>query len=394
MAHEYIELGGGRQASVGNDFKQKIQKLVRKHSPDASSGKSFQEIEQELCKHSYLAWDEWGSAMHQAAAKRYHHCLQVLNELSPRLDKLSIVGIDGTTGQAALTADKLRGRPISLLEVAPNWLLVEVPRHPTGGSGRLKIQYWLYERGASTIELLRPVENVVKVPFNNPLRQDATGVWKSASEERDSFLQLVEALLGPAARHEVEKLTDFQLILLSTPGNAILDECEKRTGHPYRIEKAKQAKIAADRYTKKFGPRTRNPGGVSINATRGATLHTLEANHFLKQLAGEISDYLATNYSSLGCRKASDVTVELKTKESPACFEIHLHNCQFPLRISMKGYAMEICDFINAPESATLDVKRRGTLDEFDLAVIVPDGHECDVQMFVSWLMPKFRCTE
>ena len=57
----------------------------------------------------------------------------------------------------------------------------------------------------------------------------------------------------------------------------------------------------------------------------------------------------------------------------------------------MAGYAMEISDFVNTPESATLDVKRHGSSDDFDVAVIMADKQRCDIPAFVTRLITKLR---
>ena len=104
-------------------------------------------------EHRYLLPDPAGEAERAHQREQYERCKGMLEGLKERRVRETIkqLGLEGTTGQASLTVERLSDRPVRLPDLSDDWLLVALERHPPGA---ILVHHWLYSRRRATVHLL------------------------------------------------------------------------------------------------------------------------------------------------------------------------------------------------------------------------------------------------
>lgn len=380
MSHEFIELGNGQYACVEPLFRGRIQQVVEKSGTLGAVDKL--EAIEKICADQYLKWDAWEAMLQRDNRERYKRCRELFREFIGELEagNIELKGLEGTTGKTAVTAKQLRDREIPLLDVAPGWLLIQVFRHPSGGKGRpVSEHFWLYDSHNKTAELLRPIRRSLKKNFDNPLKQDEAGNWHEFTERKE-FLQLVEDLIGEGGRKKIEKITEFQPILLSSPEKIILEQCNERTGVDYNELRKTRVSALQKRYEKKHGKlESGSPRRLSINTSKDFKVNTLNVNYFFSKLVREASEYFS---------KTGDGLTTLENERPPE-FHIIFKSANRHLRISLDQYKIKVYRDSELLKEATLEVKLTAELDdEYDLEAITmkPEGNKLSIHDFFSWL--------
>jgi hypothetical protein len=160
---------GAWRVFADTDFRLLIKKLAQRRY--RSQDDQVRMVAAALEAHQYLIFDPRIVAERRYEVQRLAECRVLLRDLVAGLNDGSVrsEGIEGATGQAALTPDKLRGHGLRMLNVGDAFLLLRLDRHPTGGRGAMLAQYWLYSRQAATVTLLAHREDVPHVNFHATL---------------------------------------------------------------------------------------------------------------------------------------------------------------------------------------------------------------------------------
>jgi hypothetical protein len=307
MAHEVLALGDGHHAYIDRALQQKIKELVKRHWTPGTGG-TVEEVQNETLVHPYLRLDEWAAAADRERLDRWKRSEKTLAGFKERLDngEIELRGIQGTSGQTAITVDKLESRTVPHLDVAPDHLLIGVERHPQG-SEIVQDHYWLYSQKQKWAELLRPISNVVKAKLNNPLIQEASGQWSTLGGPRDEFYRLVESKLGQDALKDFKRLTTFQLLPIVWPSDEILKACKRLTGFDFSANERKLRAEAETRYVKKYGPKKQWQSGLELFFGKGFHLHMITPGQLFRQFTQEVESYIAVyNFEH---KVTQDVTV-------------------------------------------------------------------------------------
>jgi len=234
--------------------------VQRRHgSTSLEPGKS---VAQRILEHPYVLNDAAGSAKEAARHARYQRCKKMLAGLIERLKRGEIqqLGLEGTTGQSTLTVERLTDRPVKLLDLHPDWLLLALERHPFGNDKHVLVHHWLYSKRAATVELV-DVDEIERVEPGTVQIQAGDGTWHPPSEqaERD-FYSTVAALLGDDAVRALQRLAARAETWLCAHSDDLIARCEAISGIPYRTEEAARIAASEAQYRSKYGESQLPPG--------------------------------------------------------------------------------------------------------------------------------------
>ena len=212
-----------------------------------------------LLGHPYLLPDPAGEAERTHQRERYERCKGMLEGLKERLARGTIkqLGLEGTTGQASLTVERLSNRPVRLLDLSDDWLLVALERHP---QGTILVHHWLYSRRRATVHLLHVAEVVYVRPEAIKV-QRGDGPWtEPGSALEDDFNRRAKSLLGEAAMASLRRLVLSQDSGVCGEDEEVIAQCEEISGIPYRTQEAERRQARESGYRRKYGPPTLPPG--------------------------------------------------------------------------------------------------------------------------------------
>src|ERR1035438_486314 len=293
MPHEVLALGDGYHAYIDRAIQEKIKQLVKRYWTPMTGG-SIEQVQDEILARPYLRLDEWAAVAYRERLDRWKRAEQTLAGFKQRLAKgeIDLRGVEGTTGQTAITVEKLQGRAVPHLDVAPAFLLIELERHPKG-SETVQDHYWLYSQKQRWAELLRPIDDVKKLKLNNPLSQDPSGDWHPMDRLRGEFYRLVESRFGHDARNDFKRVTTFQLLQIASPSSEILAECQRLTGFDCLANERRLSTDAETRYEKKYGPKKTWQPGYELFASKGIHLHTVPMEPLFRQFTDDVKACIA-----------------------------------------------------------------------------------------------------
>jgi len=239
------------------------QRVQRRYSKPADRAKRAAVLG-EIMAHRYVLRDSWSAAEERHRVARAERCLQLLEGLRIRLERgeTRYEGLEDATGRPRLGPAQLRDHSLRLLDLSPDWLLVSVARHPEGGSGAVRRQYWLYDRHGRVLHLLH-AETVARMTDGGWKVQKGTGPWRDPDDaaERD-FLDTLARLLGPEAC-DVVRLSSVPADRLAHPPPEVLTECQRISGIDYPAEEAARSERRERGYRERYGPRQK--GLLSIS---------------------------------------------------------------------------------------------------------------------------------
>ncbi len=257
--------GGAYRALATGHLRTLIHRLAR--SPlRPSRTESPQVVAERLLAHPYLVHDPWHDAEARHTADRLKRCRRSLEGLRVRLERGEIEqhGVSGATGQATLTADKLTDHGVRLLDISANWLLAGVDRHPEGGSGVVRTQFWLYGRAERDLHLLL-AQTRARITQGHWAVSGPDNQWRAPSEddERD-FYQAVLAELGAGAVERIRAATRPQEALCPT-SKELLEAIAEVSGVDYAAEEQLRRHARERMYRARYGPHA-GPPAISTAA--------------------------------------------------------------------------------------------------------------------------------
>jgi hypothetical protein len=357
MGYEVFALGDGHHAYIDRTLQQKIKELVKRHWTPAA-GDTVEGVQKEILAHPYLRLDEWAAAAHRERYERWRRSEKMLAGFKERLanGEIELRGVRGTTGQTAITIEKLRDRAVPHLDVAPDHLLIELERHPQG-SGIVQDHYWLYSQRHKWAELLRPISNVSKVKLDNLLRQDSTGNWSAFGGPRDEFYRLAESKLGLDGLKGFKRLTTFQLLPIASPSDEILKECQRLTGFDFSANERSLRAKAEKRYARKYGPKEQWRSGHELLVDKGVQLHMISTGQMFRQFAQDVESYIEVcNFEHRATQEATVLhakdTFSLEINISGSTPEKSIH-------VSLDGNRLQFRSNQSAAQSAELRPVRK-----------------------------------
>lgn len=254
MAHEVVAFPGGYlHVLVDSKFKADVADLCQQRFGQEKS--KLQDARIQLLRHPYFVTDDWYAAERRYEKQRYSRCRKLLLRLARHLEGGTVAqkGIEGITGQAALTAKRLTDRHVPLLDMGRMWLLIELERHPQEGGDKVQVQYWLYSEEDRQVHLLKH-----RFPEATPLFlvQRAGGrAGPPTTERRDSFYELVGRLLGLDWVDRFKSLLKPDKTLLARSPGDVVEECSRITGINLREQEEARRHDRERSYTRRYGPR-------------------------------------------------------------------------------------------------------------------------------------------
>lgn len=268
-----MALNGEYRLFVDGGFRDLLHRLAQQRwRADVSHARTAVDA---LLAHQYVVTGPHAIAEGKYQAGRLKRCRTKLKELQERLDagQVRFSGIEAATGQPELTSAKLRGHGLVMLDIAERWLIVRLDRHPGGGKGSLRVQYWLYDSQGSSAHLLRERENVARANFGPMFTQKPDGTWVPVSTEVEStFVALLRAQLGDSGAAAVLRaIGNVEDELLSPLPEEIVAECLALTGIDIAAAESRASQDRGQQYEREFGPRTGQPG-IAL-AEHGARIH-------------------------------------------------------------------------------------------------------------------------
>ena len=262
MAHEVTTFPGGLLVvPVDQALKDGLRKLCQKQLGSEGEGKAA-DVLTTLLAHPYLVHDQRIIAEQADRVARHNRDKCVLVGMKKRLSagELAQQGLEDATAQAELTVAKLSKRAVRLLGIADNWLLMEVDRHPAGGSGDVRIQYWLYGKRQRTLRLLKYRATMGKKGTALFAVRSGGGVPGPPKQDlRRQFLALVERQLGSSMVKTFARLIQLQSRKLAHAPKEVAEEIEDITGINLTADEESCARDREARYAQEFGPRKARP---------------------------------------------------------------------------------------------------------------------------------------
>lgn len=263
-------MNGAFRLVLSDSLKRLLNRLVQERFRNPRDRESRAGALRDLLAHPYLVYEPWTAAEERHSIERAKRCLQMLEGFRVRLERGEVryMGIEDATGQPELTADRLKDHSLRLLDLSSEWLLLSVARHPAGGAGVIRRQYWLYRRREHVLYLLH-AETVATVRDGQWKVQAEGEPWRDPDETLETdFYKTVTRILGPEAS-VIVKQSDVPADALAYPAPEVLKECQSICEVDYQVEETRRREERQKTYMKRYGPR--QPGLFSIS-TRGLEL--------------------------------------------------------------------------------------------------------------------------
>lgn len=265
MADRIVTTDGAWKLSGDRPFKKLLGDLIQKHLSQEPARQA--EARRAILDHPYLELQERHLVEQSGKKERLKTCKKRLEGFIVRLERgeINLVIPSDMTQGTALTSQKLRGRPLRLLDLDENWLLIAVERHPYGGSGKVLDQYWLYSKRDRKAYLLR-WEQRLEVKWGPVKVKGSDGVWREPDRARqDSFESQVRLYLGNEALQKINRCLQFKDEELCPSHPELLGECQTITGIDYMGREQARQSAAEKRYDAKLGPKTfSEPPGITF----------------------------------------------------------------------------------------------------------------------------------
>lgn len=259
-----VMVGGSAKMLITDSFKLLLNRFVQKRYPNKQDIDEKKRVTKAVLAHEYLIDDPWHVAEQRYITLLAKRGRALLAGLEVRLKKNQVrhIGIESATGRPQLTAQKLVDHSLRILNLSGDWLLLSVKRHPTGGTGIDRRQYWLYDHRNHILRLLRS-ETVVQCEGEwRALSKD--GVWSGVSDRLETdFFKMVDSTLGS------EAVTAFRLSgesqdRLCNPPVEVSTECALICGFDYFTEERKRRHIRELECFKKYGERKLTAPTISM----------------------------------------------------------------------------------------------------------------------------------
>lgn len=255
-----VVLNGAFRLVVTDSLRRLLNKRVQRQFPEPSQREKRAEVLEVLIAHPYLVDDPWLAAEERDHITRGKQCLKMLEGLTTRLKRGEIhyAGIEEATGKPQLSADQLKGHSLRLLDLAANWLLLAVNRHPEGGSGLVRRQYWLHDRSHRVLHLLH-AETVQSVKNPEQMVKSGDGPWQDVDDSLErGFVEMIGLHLGPESI-EVVMRSSTPAERLAHPNPEVLGECGAICKIDCVAEEKRHREDQEATYFKKYGPRRTQP---------------------------------------------------------------------------------------------------------------------------------------
>jgi hypothetical protein len=273
MAHEIVYSDGTFRVLIDSELKQKLDHIIQQ----CYGNRPIRDVLKKLLAHPYLVDDKWAASEHHYRLLCYRRCLKKLEILKSKLTEGTVIqtGIEDKTGQSNLTINKLQNRSMQLTEVNSDWLLIEIERHPKGGSNEVLIQYWLCWPFQREIRLLRYCYNKSKIrqPESKVMVSSGDGQWHDPSSAlREDFYRLIADLLGPEWIKRFKKKVQYdELSLLHLPPMKVVEELRTIVDIDIADQATRNLQAREATYARKYGPR-QGPPGFGIDHQAGIQL--------------------------------------------------------------------------------------------------------------------------
>jgi hypothetical protein len=287
MAHECIYFPGGvLRVPLDSKLKDRLAKLVHQRF-GKEGGERISRVLEAVVGHRYFVKDRWAAALQREHTDRYRHCQELLQSFLSLLEQGEIrqEGLEGKTGQPELTPQKLRGRPIRLLDPGPDLLLIQVERHPMGSAAHVQVmQYWLYLRRARMVRLLHDQTEGTPDPIRIVVRRRNENWCEPSSELRDGFHAFVVQVFGPGWKERFECLVAFQAHLLADRPSEVVIATKQITGIDIDAAEAARFKDWETATLKRLKTRREEEADYTWSVDHQAGIHLVYAPGHGKEL--------------------------------------------------------------------------------------------------------------
>lgn len=262
-----VVLKGAFRLVITDALKRLLNQLAQRRFPHPKDHAKKAEVLAAILGHPYLYHDPWSAAEERHRVERFKRGLDLLEGLKIRLQRGEIhyKGIENATGQPELNLARLKDHSVRLLDLSGDWLLLSIERHPEGGSGIVRRQYWLYDRRGRVLNLLH-ADTVAKITDGQWKVQRGNGPWRDVdiTLEKD-FFDTVGRQLGSEALASIRQsgILDDRL---AHPPPEVFAECQLICGIDYVTEEAQRRERHERTYLQKYGPRESGIRSISTAA--------------------------------------------------------------------------------------------------------------------------------